>query len=1667
MLTVCKEKLTSTKKLPSQDSAQCLHQLFEEQVSRDPNKIAVFCKGEFLTYEELNQRANQVAHYLRELGVRPGVLVVIDIERSTHLLVGLLGIVKSGGAYVPLDPDSPEARNFYILKDTGSQFLLTTRKNRKKFTGYEGKIVNLEDILILSVANHKVNPQSVNVLRDLVYVIYTSGSTGHPKGVMIKHGSVVNLLHSFSKSLSISEHDRFFAVTKISFDISFIELFLPIVNGAQAVIASADVLANGFELGKAIDRIGATIMQATPATWSMLLELGWSCKKDFKIMCGGDTLIENLARALLKSSKEVWNLYGPTETTVWSAAEKIAPHFEKITIGEAIDNTEIVILDEQQNPVPMGAIGEICIGGEGLARGYLNLEKLTAEKFLNVSAPFKYKRLYRTGDLGRMLPNGKIEFLGRIDQQIKMRGFRIELIEIEKAIAEFPSVEQAVVVLNEKGKRKFLVAFLLLSSSDTIFDKDLLNSQLKKILPYYMIPSVYQIVRSFPVNVNGKIDREKLLQSMEEPSQKEVTGLEERNETEQRLVDVFSEALEIKMIDVDDNIFELGADSILIMKMVNLASQKGIALKPSMLFECPSARELAKIVEEKNTPIIPAEKIKENKRNGSVYPLSSLQQGILLHSLESPCSPVYFMQYFWQFDGELHLDVMKEAWDLLLKKYSILRSCIRWRDVDCPLQIVNKSVELPWRVYDWSPLSKEEQSERFNDFLKRDKEKSINIEEIPLMRIAVMKLAENSYQFVWSLHHILVDGWSVESLMNEVHSIYRNLLFNQPILESKETVPFGEFVLWLKKKNLDESERFWKAYLKDFEPVSPLKNISETVSVDDEKCKFEEETFLLEKMLDDEISHFSKSKHITSNILLQSAWAYLEGFYTKSNDVVLGTTVSLRMGGLERTEDQIGLLINTLPIRFKIKANLSVIDFLQEVTKSIFEVMDHSFAPLEKIKEWLRIRADVKLFHSLFSYENTCEDYVNRNLLNIRNFELKTETHYPITLVINHEDIHKFKLIYNSSFYKRNDILSMIRHFKNIVSQFLRDSNQKLVAIDLLDREERKKIVHSFNQTKSDYPREKTILSLIEERLAKNPGKTIVTFQNRELSYSDLNQKAEQLARRLIENGASKGDIIGILAERSLEMIVGIFGILKMGAAYLPLNPEHPEERLAFMVEDADVTILVKQENDSYSLVERNRKVIQLNLEEEKNGYRQIENFSCRVSPEDTAYVIYTSGSTGQPKGVCCNHRGLLNRLWWMQKEYNIGENDRILQKTPFDFDVSIWELLLPLLSGAKLVFAEPGAHRDPQGLINAIKAEEITIIHFVPSMFQLFLANEAVGQCTSLKRVFCSGETLSRKLEKEFFQKLNANLSNLYGPTEASIDVTYWNCKRDSQLDFVPIGKPIQNTQLYVLNQWQMPVPIGVTGELYIGGEGLSDGYLNREELNREKFMSNPFGEGRLYATGDIVRWLPDGSLEFIERMDNQVKIGGNRVELQEIEAILQESSMVENCVVVANNKNPENVYLAAYVVADKKHNLNQLSAQIRQYLEKKLPCYMIPSRFIFLESLPLKANGKFDKNALLEVNEECVVTRKQEAPITPTEKVLVPIWMKVLNLKKVGINDTLFDLGGQSLMAIRMVVEIKRAFDIDLNVRAIFQLQTIAKLGEFLDKMKFHVDHRKKTKV
>ena len=1600
-----------------------LHGRVEAQAALTPDAIAAVQQGRQLTYAELNQQANLLAHHLLALGVKPDDRVAIVARRGLDTLAGLLAILKAGACYVPVDPSHPAERLSYLLSDSAPVAVLTQQALLERLPALDVPVIQLDRY---TWQHHSAsNPKAAVSPSNLAYVIYTSGSTGLPKGVMVEHHTVANLVDWHCRAFDLCAGRHTASVAGFGFDAMAWEVWPSLCVGATLHLPPAT---DGAEDIDALlswwcaQPLDVCFLPTPVAEYAFSQQIEHPTLRT--LLIGGDRL-RQFARA---QRFELINNYGPTEATVVATSGKVEAG-QPLHIGKPVANATVYLLDEQQRPVPLGVAGELYVGGKGVARGYLNRPDLTAERFLQ--DPFNPGRMYRTGDLARWLPEGTLEYLGRNDDQVKIRGVRIELGEIETQLGQLPGIQEAVVLVRDE---RLVAYFTETSQLDPLAVGDI-RAHLVAHLPDYMVPVAYVKLEALPLTANGKLDRKALpAPDMAAVFTREYAAPE--GEIESVLAQIWADVLQVQRVGRHDHFFELGGHSLLAMRMVSQVRQRlGVELVLGDLFANAELAAVAEVLATSARSTLPD--ILPANRDEDV-PLSFAQQRLWFLALMEGANTAYNIPIGLRLRGQLHVEALQRALARIVARHETLRSRFAQQGDQALVLIVPAEDMLPLQVQD---LRRHPQPQQALDALIHGEASApFDLERGPLLRGRLVVMADDHHVLLLTLHHIVSDGWSMGVLTRELMALYQAFSHGMPDPLPSLPIQYGDFAvwqrLWLSGEVLQRQSTYWQQALAGAPALLTLPTDRPRPMQQDYAGNSVE--VRLDERLTAGLKALSQRHGTTLYMTLMTAWAALLARLSGQQDVVIGSPVANRTRS--EVEGLIGLFVNTLAVRIDTSGELSTEALLARVKSLTLAAQAHQDLPFEQVVEItrpVRSLAHSPVFQTLLSWQDSSAPTLALGDLALEG--IVENSHFAkFDLSLNLGEVQGSilgALEFAVALFDESTVQRYAGYFIRTLQAMVDNDQAVLEHAPLVDERERQHLLVDFNATAVDYNLDQTLHGMFEAQVTRTPNAIAVKAGEQQLTYAELNAQANQLAHHLLALGVQPGSRVAICVERGLSMVVGLYAILKAGAAYVPLDPAYPQERLAYMLQDSAPLVVLAQGATRGLLGE----VAVVDLDQP--SWQHLPAGNPHVQGV-SAYVIYTSGSTGQPKGVINDHAGVVNRLLWMQDEYGLDAQDSVLQKTPFSFDVSVWEFFWPLFTGARLVMARPGGHKEPEYLCEVIEAEQITTLHFVPSMLDVFLAHGDIRQAAGLVRVMCSGEALPGSLVRRFKQQLpGSQLHNLYGPTEAAVDVTAWNCAGPVTPDNTPIGKPIANTRMYLLDSQLHPVPLGVVGELFIAGVQVARGYLNRPELTAERFLDDPFMQGRMYRTGDLGRYLPDGNIEYLGRNDDQVKIRGLRIELGEIQARLLEHPQVNEAAVIAREER-----LVAYYTGTP----SEIDA-LRGHLLRHLPEFMVPAIFVHVQALPLSPNGKLDRKALPAPGLDSVVVHAYEAPQGDTEIALASLWAELLNVERVGRHDNFFELGGHSLLAVSLMGRMRR-LGLSADVKVLFGQPTLSALAAAL---------------
>jgi len=1713
-------------------------QLFEEQVKKSPDSTALNGwmssrtqkeKGS-ITYRKLSEASDYLALVLIEKGIGIDTIIALMIDRTLEMVILILGILKTAGAYLPIDPDYPQERINYILKDSNAKIFVLDNKTSENET-YSSPVLDFFSILSPSTfLNHKIkhvpvnrySPTIINTHHTLAYIIYTSGSTGKPKGVMVEQKSVINLLYALYRRYPLHQRDTYLLKTSYLFDVSVTELFGWFMGGGRLTLLKPGEEKDPYAIMKMIIREEVTHINFVPSMFHTFIEV-IGLQNILKlsnlkyIFLAGEELLESAIENFIKTNKSIIieNIYGPTEASVYSSWFSLSNWDGKssISIGKPLPNVTLYILGFWNNLQPIGVPGELCIAGEGLARGYLNHPELTNNTFIqspiyqdlinssgkslfNKPITLRYNStLYKTGDLSRWLLNGNIEFLGRIDYQVKIRGFRVELGEIENCILSNKHVKEAVVVHKTAERDNYVCAYFV---SDKESEHLKLHDYLSQRLPYYMIPSYFVKLSNLPLTPNGKVDRKSLPMPMRTVGELYIAP---RDEIEKQLTKIWAEILDIEKekISIKANFFNLGGHSLKATILVSkIHKEFDIRLTLTEFFKTPRIEPLAQYIKEKTKDRYISIQSVEKKE---YYPLSSAQRRLYYLQEFKPDSTAYNIPVAYILKGDVNRKKWEDAFRKLIQRHENLRTSFHTIDKNL-VQIIHDQPKFEIDYNDWD-LKDTNNAEYRNLHKVKDKSNSnlpsiinnpqsgfivpFDLSQAPLLKVQMIQLEDKQHLLMVDIHHIIIDGISMGLFINEFRTLYEDKKLNTLRIQYKDYSQWQHNIS--KQEYIKKQEIYWKEQFEsEFQTLKlpsdysrPLIQSFEGSTID---FKFTHQQF-------NNINRFASEQGVTLYMVLLAIYYVLLYKLSNQEDIIVGTPIAARRHS--DLEQVIGMFVNTLALRNFPHSKKQFNQFLEEVKSNTLKAFENQDFLFEDMVELLNPMCDTSrnpFFDTMFILQNFEPLTIEIPQIQVERIEHKAHiSKFDLTLTaFEHKGTLLFVIEYCTKLFKEETIRRFADFFIDIVSTVIQTPSIKICDIGIIDEKEKNRILFEFNNTASDYPKDKTIQQLFEEQVKKSPdstalnGWTISRTQEEEgsITYKKLSETSDLLAIVLVEKAMGVDTIIGLMIDRTLEMVILILSILKASSAYLPIDPDYPQERINYILKDSKAKIVILGnktfENETYSIpsldffTNLNPITIDHKIEQLPANKYSPAIFNTNRS---IAYIIYTSGSTGKPKGVMVEHKSVINLLYALYFRYPLHQQDTYLLKTSYLFDVSVTELFGWFMGGGRLTLLKPGEEKDPYAIMKMIIREEVTHINFVPSMFHTFI--EVIGpnnilKLSNLKYIFLAGEELlASSINKFITTNKSINVENIYGPTEASVYSSWFSLSNWDGKSTISIGKPLPNVSLYILDYWNNLQPIGIPGELCIAGEGLARGYLNHPEMTNNTFIQSPIYQdlinssgkslsnkpithryiSTLYKTGDLSRWLLDGNIEFLGRIDHQVKIRGFRVELGEIENCILSNKHVKETVVVHKTDEQDN-YICAYFVSDKENE----HLKLHDYLSQSLPYYMIPSYFVKLDHLPLTPNGKVDRKSLPMPMR--TVGESYIAPRDEVEMQLTKIWAEILDIEKekISTNANFFNLGGHSLKVTILVSKIHKEFDIRLTLTEFFKTPKIEPLAQYIKK-------------
>ncbi len=1632
--------------------------VFEAHVDASPDAVAVVFGDAELTYRELDRRANRLAHALRKQGVGPEVRVGLFARRSLEMVIATLAILKAGGAYVPLDPGYPPQRLAFLRDDAGLRVIVTAAAAASDVAA-----LGVDGVAIVDAAAPDLAAESDARLpaattgESLAYVMYTSGSTGTPKGVLVLHRGVVRLVKGTDYA-AFGADEVFLQFAPIAFDAATFEIWGPLLNGGKLVVFPGDLAALD-ELGGVIRRHGVTTLWLTAGLFNAMVDGDLDGLRSLRrVLTGGDALsVPHVERALATlPGVTIINGYGPTEGTTFTTCHTVlaADTLGTISIGRPIANTTVYVLDAHRQLAPLGVLGELYVGGDGVARGYLDRPELTAERF----SPDVFSRsgqLYRTGDVVRFLEGGLLAFIGRRDFQVKIRGFRIELGEIEAVLAQHPSARAVCVLAREDipGDKR-LVAYVAVGDGAAPSPAEF-KAFLADRLPDYLVPSAFVTLAALPLNENGKVARK----ALPAPDAAAISAREHvapRGSIEQAIAAIFSELLRHPDVSAHDGFFELGGHSLLATQAIGrVRAALGVSLSLRALFEATTPAELARRVEaalaaDRGTAIPPIVALGPRETRA----LSFAEERLWFLDQLEPGDASYVVPLPIYLAGALDEVALRRALAEVVRRHEILRTTVKVVG-GSPLAVVDAPDDVALPVTSLTTLPVEQRSAAARAEIGAEARRPFDLATGPLFRARLLALGDEDHVLLLALHHIVTDGWSQSVLDREIAALYGAFSRGEPTPLRDLRIQYGDYAAWqrawLSGDVLASALAYWKEHLADAPRAlelptdRPRPPTPTTVGA--------RRVFLVPPTLAESLAGLSRREGVTLFMTLLAAFDVLLHRYSGQDDVVVGTPIANRTQ--PDTDGLVGFFVNTVVLRARIAADASFRDLLAQVKETCLGAYAHQDLPFERLVQELepdREPGRSPLFQVMFALQNMPKGAVARSPVTRRELASPTVTaKFDLTLTMQEGAgglAGGFE--YNVALFDPATIDRLCGHFTAILADVARDPGVRVTDISLIDEAERRLLLDAWSGARAAYPRDLGIAAVFEAQVDAAPEAIAVVFGDAALSYEELDRRANQLARALQKQGVGPEQRVGLFARRSLEMVIATLAILKAGGAYVPLDPAYPPQRLAFLRDDAGLRLVVTAGAIPDPALLDDGRIRCVDASASSLAAESGERLPAATTGESLAYVMYTSGSTGTPKGVLVLHRGVV-RLVKGADYTPFGADEVFLQLAPIAFDAATFEIWGALLNGGRLViFPNDPPALDELGAV--VRRHGVTTLWLTTGLFNAVVDSDLDG-LRSLRRVLTGGDAISGSHVRKALAALpGVAIINGYGPTEGTTFTTCHTVTQADTIGTIPIGRPIANTTVYVLDARGQLAPVGVPGELYVGGDGVARGYLDRPELTAERFVPDTFsGEGRLYRTGDLVRFREGGALAFLGRRDFQVKIRGYRIELGEIEAALAQHPAVRAVTVLAREDVPGDKRLVAYVVLD-----DDAAADVgalEAFLEARLPEYLLPSAFVVLEAMPLNANGKIDRRALPAPGAPLDAARAYVAPRGPVEQALAAIFAEVLRVPTISAAAGFFELGGHSLLATQVIARARAAFGVELPLRALFEAPTPAELATRVD--------------
>ncbi len=1642
--------------------------LFEERASVVPENEAIVFDDCRITYSELNEKANRLAEVLKSSDVKPGDLIGLLLRRSPDLIVCLLAIFKCGAAYVPLNLSDPDYRILSIIKTADIKFVITNIDQDLKIPGSCERL-SIEQLVDQSAGVRVTGKNFEGRSTDNAYIIFTSGTTGTPKGVLVNHRSVINIIEWVNRTFNVSSKDKLLWITNLSFDLSVYDIFGILAAGGCIRIVNEDDRLDPEKQYDIILNEGITFWDSAPQSLQQITPF-LNKSRDAGlynslrlVFLSGDWIPLSLQPTITSvfNSAVVVGLGGATEATIWSnyfIIDKINPEWKSIPYGKPIQNARYYVFDDMMRHCRVQQPGNLYIGGDCLALGYYNDPVLSDSKFIN--DPYNEgSKLYLTGDKAQWMADGNIEFLGREDDQLKIRGYRVEIGEIKNMVLLNKAIKEAIVIPDKSNRHDIKVILFITTHNNSKLELKELRKELRACLPEYMIPAEIFQYPEFPVTKNGKVDSKKLLddylKGLESKSQKKTDNKpgDENiplSSMEKKIHKIWCETLNIFSIERNDNFFDIGGNSLLSFRLINnIKEQLGCVMSFKEFLSHPTISESAIFIDDKCPKVSRTIKLSHLTRTLNL-PLSRNQKRLWLISKIQTDIPSYLIAFSYKLTGSLDRVVFKKSVDILFQRHNIVFSRIRETDGEPYCDIVPTETDISF--IDFTGLPEADKEKRTLEFIKEVSQKAFDLKQGPLYRLYLIMTRANEYYFHFSIHHIVFDGWSWSVFVNDLNEIYSRLLRDKSIDLKKLEFQQYDYAHW-EKNSLDtfqeyELKKFWKENLTGSNPVLNFPYDFQRSEHPSGRGSYE--AIILSRDLSQKFISLSKTEDASLFVTLLSAFGIQMYKYSGENDINIGLPIAYRPHS--SLENIFGMFVNTVVVRLKYAGELTFKDIIHQTNDTALNAISHQELPFENVVEIVnpeRYANTNPLFQISFAWQKDMDMPLKLDGIMSEKVALKEGT-TPFDIILSlweNEDHIEGEIGYSTDLLNHDTIIRLKKNFICLAEKLIDQPGIPVTSISMITEDDYH-MISDLNNTITKYPKSKTIVNLFEEQVIQNPDKPAIVFQDSSFTYKQLNERSNQLALTLRNMGVKTGVPVGILADKSLEMIVGILGTLKAGGVYLPIDPEYPVQRINFIIKESGCKILLTQSKYMELVVNGTYKV---DMNSPDSYQVEAENLNSINNSSDVAYYMYTSGTTGVPKGSMIRHFSVVRLV----RDINymvLSSEDSILYTSSLVFDVSTFEIWGALLNGMTLYIVEKETILDPAAIGKELINNRISILHLTSALFTQ-LSEARTDIFAGLEYLLVGGDVLSAPhINKVRRDNPQLKVINCYGPSENTTYSTTYLIEKDFDHS-IPIGKPVSNSTVYIFDKELNYQPVGVLGELYVGGDGLSKGYLNREDLNKSSFIDHPFIPGeKLYKTGDFGRWMPDGNIEFQGRVDNQLKIRGFRVELEEIESVISEIEGVIETVVKPVKVGEGDYRLIAFLNVPEIFKMD--NKEIIARVKDKLPSYMIPATYRFMQGFPKTINGKTDKNALRIDIDDLVRKEKQDIKaITKTEAEVLKIWCESLKTHNISIQDNFFEIGGNSLIAISVMSKIEHTFNVELGLRVFFDSPRIKDLSETID--------------